>query len=122
MGITKMIKTLGRNKTTQRASVAIAEPTLGRTTLDYPMQGEKITAPQYAFRAGTVGEVEGVEISISQGAWQPCRYSVGYWWYDWSGYTAGRYQAEVKARLKGGGIAAAGPVKFQVILGTGGKP
>jgi len=114
MGIAKMIKTIRRNKNTSSGTAAVTEPG-ARAALDYPQQGEEISAPQYAFRAGTVGAVERVELSINQGPWQPCRYSVGYWWYDWSGYAPGRYQVEVKAFLKNGKTVAAGPVKFQVV-------
>ncbi|HBA62017.1 MAG TPA: hypothetical protein DCZ92_14625 [Elusimicrobia bacterium] len=121
MGITKMIKTIRRNKNTASGTATAAE-TGARAALDYPKQGEEICAPQYTFRAGAVGAVERVELSINRGPWQACRYSVGYWWYDWAGYSSGRYQAEVKARLKSGGMVASGPVKFQVILGTDGKP
>jgi hypothetical protein len=121
MGIAKMIKTIGRNKKAESGTAAVAEPGGVRAALDYPQPGEGITAPQYTFRAGTVGAVERVEISINQGPGQSCRYSAGYWWYDWAGYAPGRYQAEVKAFLKNGKSVAAGPVKFQVVPGTGGK-
>lgn len=118
MGIAKMIKTIRRNKNTALGTAAVAEPG-ARAVLDYPQPGEGITAPQYTFRAGTVGAVERVEISINQGPGQSCRYSTGYWWYDWAGYAPGRYQAEVKAFLKSGKSVASGPVKFQVVQAVG---
>lgn len=91
----------------------------GKVTLDYPVNGEKVTVPVYTLRAGTVGDAEKVEISIDDGAWQPCRFSVGYWWYDWAGYSEGRHQAEVRARLKNGKVFSDGPVKFRVVFGSG---
>ena len=120
MGIARMIKTIQRNKNAASVGTAVAESAGGRVALDYPQPGEKITAGRYTFRAGAVGEIERVEISVNQGPWLPCRYSVGYWWHDWSGYATGRYQAEIKACLKNGRVVAAVPVKFQVFL-TGGK-
>lgn len=91
----------------------------GRVTLDYPVSGERIKTPGYTLRAGTVGDAEKVEVSIDEEAWRPCRYSVGYWWYDWSGYGAGPHQAEVRAYLKNGKVFDDGPVKFRVAFGSG---
>jgi hypothetical protein len=56
--------------------------------LDYPQVGEILTSPHYAIRVST-SATEGVSISIDGKEWQPCRESVGFWWYDWSGFSAG---------------------------------
>lgn len=56
--------------------------------VDYPQVGEILTSSQYAIRIST-SAMEGVEISIDGKEWQPCRESVGFWWYDWSGFGAG---------------------------------
>jgi hypothetical protein len=56
--------------------------------VDFPQVGEILTSPHYAIRVST-SATEGVEISIDGKEWQPCRESVGYWWYDWSGFGAG---------------------------------
>ena len=122
MGITKMIKSIGRRKTAPRETEAAVKTGGVSAVLDHPQQGEKITAPQYTFRIGTLGDIELVAISINQGPWQPCRNAAGYWWYDWAGYTVGRYQAEVKAQTKDGRAFTSGPCKFQVVLEPGGKP
>ncbi len=122
MGITKMMWSASKNKTETKKTKVAVKPAEVRAVLDYPQQGEKITAPQYTFRAGTFGgDVELVTISINQGPWEPCRNSAGYWWYDWSGYAEGRCQAEVKARTKDGRVITSKPCKFQVALGTDGK-
>lgn len=121
MGITKLIRSMGRKKTAPDA--AGAGITVGgvRAVLDHPQQGETITSPQYTFRVGTAGDIERVAVSIDQGPWRPCRNSSGYWWYDWSGYTEGRYQAEAKAHTKDGRAVTSGLWKFQVAFGAGGK-
>ena len=56
--------------------------------VDYPMEGEVITGQIYSFRI-SASPTERVEISIDDQEWLPCRHSVGYWWYDWSGFSAG---------------------------------
>jgi hypothetical protein len=67
-------------------------------SIDYPQAGEIIVSPQYTLRI-TAPEGLAVEVSIDDGAWQPCRYSVGHWWFDWSNYPAGRHT--VCARVSG---------------------
>lgn len=119
MGIAKMVWSMNKKKT--------AAPKLGDTVkpgevcaiLDHPQQGEKITASQYTFRIGTIGAIERIEISLNEGPWQACRHSVGYWWYDWADYAAGRFQAVVKAQTKDGQTFTSTPSKFQV---AGNKP
>ena len=115
MGIAKMVWSMNKKKT--------AAPKLGDTVkpggvcvvLDHPQQGEKITAPHYTFRIGTSGDIERVEISLNKGPWQSCRNAVGYWWYDWADYAAGRYQVVVKAQSKDEQIFTSAPSKFQVV-------
>lgn len=118
MGITKMIRSIGKNKTTPRETEAAAKTIGVSAVLDHPQQGEIITAPKYTFRIGTLGNIELVEISINQGPWQQCRNAAGYWWYDWSGYKSGRYQAEAKAQTKDGQVVTSMQCNFQVVLGT----
>jgi len=118
MVIGKLMKRIGSRRA--GAVKPPAPPSVGgRVTLDYPQQGEKITTPGYSLRAGTVGDVEKVEISLNQGPWLACRYSVGYWWYDWCGYAEGRQQAEVRAYLRNGNTVSDGPVRFQVAFPSG---
>ncbi len=109
---------LGRKKKTATPENASAIKTCEVcVAVDYPQQGEKITAPCYTFRVGATGDPERVEISIEQGPWQSCRHSAGYWWYDWSGYTNGRYQAVAKAWASDGRVVTCEPRDFQVIGG-----
>lgn len=58
--------------------------------VDFPREGEIIYNQSFCIRLG-VGENTHVEISINGGPWKPCRHSVGFWWFDWSGYGSGRH-------------------------------
>lgn len=119
MGMPKLIRTMTKKVAAQSKTIDAVKTRSACAVLDHPQRGEKITAPQYTFRVGTLGDIARVVISIEKGSWQPCRYSIGYWWYDWAGYTEGRYQAEVRAWTKDGTVVASGPSKFQVVFGTG---
>lgn len=81
--------------------------------LDYPQLGETVVSPQYTFRIGAEG-APAVEISINDGPWQPCRESVGFWWYDWRPDASGPCTAV--ARRADGIPAQTAPRRFQVAL------
>jgi len=106
---------MNKKKTAAPKLVDTVKPSEVCAVLDHPQQGEKITAPRYTFRIGTLGAIERVELSLNEGPWQPCRHSVGYWWYDWSGYKAGRYQAAAKAWTKDGHVFISELRNFQVL-------
>lgn len=118
MGLAKMVWSMNKKKTAAPKLADTVKPGEVCAVLDYPQQGEKITAPHYTFRVGTAGDIERVEISLNAGPWQACRHSVGYWWYDWADYTGGRYQAVVKAWARDGRAVTCEPRDFQV---AGGK-
>jgi hypothetical protein len=65
--------------------------------VDYPLEGEIVKSPHYTLRIGA-SETDAVEVSIDGKEWQACRPNVGYWWYDWSGYSAGGHS--IVARVK----------------------
>ena len=131
MGINKQLKPIKKGKAMQGRTVAeragsgvsatLDYPQRGAVpaTLDYPQRGEIINSPQYTFRAGTSADTERVEISINHWAWQECRQAAGYWWYDWTGYKDGNYNAVVRAYKKGGLVSTSEPTKFVVLLGAG---
>ena len=121
MGIAKLIGSIGKKKIVGQKLGPVVKTDEGRAILDHPQQGEKISAPRYTFRIGAVGAIERVELSVNEGPWQPCRNSVGYWWYDWADYAAGRYQAAVRAQTKDGQVFTSEPCKFQVVSGTANK-
>ena len=115
MGIAKMVWSITKKKTAVNKTVDVVKPSEVCVVLDHPQQGEKITAPHYTFRAGVSGDIERVEISINKEPGQSCRHSVGYWWYDWSGYKAGRYQVEARAWTKDGQVFTSELRNFQVV-------
>lgn len=122
MGIAKLMGAIGKKKNVAQKSEPAVKPGEVRATLDHPQQGEKITAPHYTFRVGTTGDIARVEISLNDGPWQACRNAVGYWWYDWADYAAGRYQAAARAETKDGQVFTSEPCKFQVALPADAKP
>jgi len=65
--------------------------------IDYPQQNEALYSAHYVIRLG-VGGAETVELSIDQGAWQPCRSASGYWWFDWTDAAPGAHT--LVARMK----------------------
>ncbi len=115
MGIAKMVWSITKKKTAINTIGDAVKTCEVCVVLDHPQQGEKITTPHYTFRVGTAADIERVEISINKEPGQSCRHSVGYWWYDWSGYKAGRYQAEAKAWNKDGQVFTSEPCNFQVL-------
>ena len=117
MGIAKMVWSMNKKKTVAPKIADTVKSGVVCAVLDHPQQGENITAPHYTFRVGTLGDITRVEISINEGPWLPCRNSVGYWWYDWSGYAGGRHQAAVRAQTKDNQEFTSEPCKFQVALG-----
>ena len=76
-----------------------AETAEMRSEIEYPKQNETIVSPEYTLRIAAPVVVEALDISIDQGPWAACRKEVGFWWYDWSGYTDGEH--EIIARTRG---------------------
>ena len=70
-----------------------------RPEIEYPQQDETIVSPQYTLRVAAPASVEALDVSIDQGPWLACRKDVGYWWYDWSGFSDGEH--EIIARVRG---------------------
>ena len=64
--------------------------------VDFPQAGEIVTARQYTIRLGAIDAAK-AEVSIDNGSWQPCRFAVGYFWYDWAFYEPGKHT--IKARV-----------------------
>lgn len=93
------------------AASAAKEP---QPALDYPKRNEKITSQHYTFRISVPAPARNVEVSINEGPWQPCRNSVGYWWYDWSQYRPGAYKAIARALVDGGKKVTSEPNEFVV--------
>lgn len=65
--------------------------------VDHPKNLEVIPENiPFAVRIGA-SECSAMDISIDDQPWQPCRNAVGYWWFDWEGFTPGSHQ--IVARL-----------------------
>ena len=86
-----------------------------RATVDYPQAGEVVTSPDYTIRISAI-EATKVEVFIDEGSWQPCRFSAGYWWYDWSGYLPGKHQIKAQAHKEDGQIVTSRPRQLMVAL------
>lgn len=82
--------------------------------IDYPQRQDVILSSSYSFRIAADPELTHVEVSIDEGPWQACRRSVGYWWYDWSGFAPGRHQLLARGRGPAGRIAVTAPRQFDV--------
>jgi len=73
------------------APCSFLAPTPPYIWLDYPEEQAHLSASHdYVIRLGVGGE-QAVEIAFDGGAWQPCRYAAGFWWYDWSAITPGTH-------------------------------
>lgn len=68
-----------------------------KASIDYPQEDEVITSEHYTFRIKAPLNAEKVEVCIDGSPWQLCRYSSGFWWYDWAGFATGEY--EIVARI-----------------------
>ena len=60
-------------------------------TIDHPVNDEIVSGMHYAIRMGSSSNGT-VELEINKSGWLPCRPSAGYWWYDWSHFTPGKYR------------------------------
>lgn len=83
-------------KVTTTSKAAAAKPKITATdeyvVIDHPKNLEAIsTGHHYAVRVGA-SKCNGLDISINDQPWQPCRHAIGYWWFDWSNYPAGTHQ------------------------------
>lgn len=90
----KMVK-LAEKKTTKTNRKA-ATNSNDYIVIDYPKNLETITSRHYTIRIGA-SNCQSVDVSIDDQPWTPCRFSVGYWWYDWNDIQPGTHQ--IVARL-----------------------
>jgi hypothetical protein len=85
-------------------------------TVDYPESAGRVVSRDYTIRISTQAQ-GGVEVSINDGAWRPCRQAEGYWWHDWSGYGAGPHSVFARVRLPNGRAIVSERREFVVELG-----
>jgi hypothetical protein len=86
------------NKTPKTTKVLNTEEYV---VVDYPKNLETVTARQYCVRIGA-SDCTGMDISINDQPWQPCRHSVGYWWFDWNNYQPGTHQLVARMHKRNG--------------------
>lgn len=79
-------------KTTNTKTAKTKPAATEYVVVDHPKNLETITAGlHYAVRIGA-SACTGMDVSIDDQPWQPCRNAVGYWWYDWADFPAGAHQ------------------------------
>jgi len=83
--------------------------------VDYPKSGETIRTDYYTFRLGA-SPCQRVEVCLDCKKWQACRFSVGYWWFDWFNYNPGIYKLKARALLPGRKREISKVVQFKVNL------
>lgn len=83
-------------KTVLKKSAATKKTPKEYVVIDHPANGETITSDYYCVRLGA-SPCERAEICINDKNWMPCRYAVGYWWFDWANFAPGSYK--IKARM-----------------------
>lgn len=109
--------TMGKTESAKKEAVKkLIKQTAPKKALfiDHPAAGENLCCGHYSFRIGSPHHVNGVKLSINDGAWCDCRPSQGYWWYDWWNFNTGPFCAEATARLKDGREVKSAKRKFKV--------
>ncbi len=106
-----MIKTLTRNTTKAHRTAPTRQ-----IQIDYPLEGELLTCPYYTLRISASPEAQGVEVQLNGGEWSPCREAMGFWWFDWSGFSDGAMQARARALTPEGTIGETPVRRFKVRL------
>jgi hypothetical protein len=88
MAKTAVKKTAAKPATAKTKLVAADE----YVVIDYPRNLETILSGQpYTLRMGA-SLCTGMDVSINDQPWQPCRHAEGYWWFDWANFPAGTHQ------------------------------
>ena len=86
---------------TNTATMAKLVNTNEYVVVDHPKNLETITARQYSVRIGA-SDCTGVDISLNDQPWQPCRHAVGYWWFDWNNFQPGTHQLVARMHKRNG--------------------
>ncbi len=87
-----------KNNKTAKTPVTATEEYV---VVDYPKNLENITSRNYSVRIGA-SDCTGVDISVNDQPWQPCRYAVGYWWFDWNNFQPGTHQLVARLHKRSG--------------------
>jgi hypothetical protein len=101
-------------KKTLKFDSTISDTPQAEILIDYPMEGEQVHEGSYAIRISTEPNAE-VEISINNGEWQPCRESLGYWWFDWQPLVGARCKLVARSRVGKGRWKKSAPRSCQIV-------
>lgn len=82
-------------------------------SIECPCDGEAVARPFYTFKI-VADSATGVEVSIDQGDWMPCREALGLWWFDWSGFDAGEHELTARTHIGDGLKISSAPRHFRV--------
>ncbi len=94
------VKKNTKTNTTTKTKTAIIN-TNEYVVVDYPKNLENITSRHYSVRIGA-SDCTGVDISVNDQPWQPCRHNVGYWWFDWNNFQPGTHQLVARMHQRNG--------------------
>ena len=89
------------NKTNNTKPATKVVDTNEYVVVDYPKNLESVTTRQYSVRIGA-SDCTGVDISVNDQPWQPCRHAVGYWWFDWNNFQPGTHQLVARMHKRNG--------------------
>lgn len=82
--------------------------------IDCPCEGETVARPFYTIKIAA-DSTTGVEVSIDQGDWMPCREALGLWWFDMSGFDAGEHEVIARTDLGNGLMVSSAPRHFRAV-------
>jgi hypothetical protein len=103
---------MDHGKNDNRGDEILAVQSRPAVSVECPGEGDAIARPSYTFKISATYGVDGVEVSIDQGEWLPCRESLGFWWYDWSGFDAGEHELTARSSLANGMTTNSAPRLF----------
>jgi transaldolase/glucose-6-phosphate isomerase len=97
----EMLKLAVKKTTTNKTAKTRLTNTEEYVVVDHPKNLENITSRHYSVRIGA-SDCTGVDISVNDQPWQPCRHAVGYWWFDWNNFQPGTHQLVARMHMRGG--------------------
>ena len=110
-------KVASRPKKSPAAAKPDTESAANTVTIDFPYEGESVFPGHYAIRI-SAETGDDVEVSVDGGAWEGCRESIGFYWFDWWGDHSGQHTIRARARAGKGRWAESEPRTFKVATGS----
>jgi len=69
--------------------------------IDYPSERELVNFGHYGIRISSDYGAH-VQLSINKGDWHSCRFSIGYFWHDWTANKGGTYTIAARSQFGNG--------------------